>query len=223
MLVIAAALPCAMLRAQDAVENSGAVSVVAQPAHTTTQYYDPANPDPAMPPLESKEAGVTVSKYSCQAQVGGEVVQQTPQDNRVVAVVRVDQVKITLGLDVAEWVAATAPPKTLAHEDGHRIVSEHFYMHAEIPAQQIGQAIIGKEFSAVGADAQTAANLALNQAATQVAQEYMAQVRDPSEQVQEAYDRITEHGTNTIDELAAIDQALDESAKKIAASAPPGN
>jgi hypothetical protein len=42
----------------------------------------------------------------------------------------------------------------------------------------------------------------------------MIQVRDQSELVQEAYDRITAHGTNNVDEYDAIQQALAEVAKK---------
>jgi hypothetical protein len=42
----------------------------------------------------------------------------------------------------------------------------------------------------------------------------MVQVRDQSELVQEAYDRITQHGTNDVDEYDAIQQALGEIAKE---------
>jgi len=88
------------------------------------------------------------------------------------------------------------------------LIAEHFYVHADQVAAQIGRDFPGQIFTASGPDAAAAADRALTAAAQQIAQRYMRAVRDQSQEVQEAYDRITVHGTNMVDEIDAINQAL---------------
>ena len=106
-----------------------------------------------------------------------------------------------------------APQKIWAHEDGHCDIALHFYRHADLVASDIGNDWIGRTMDGSGPDADSAAKNALKVAAQKIADQYMAQVRDQSELVQEAYDRITAHGTNDVDEFDAIQEALDEVAK----------
>ena len=179
-------------------------------AISTTQTYDPQNPSHDMPAPSADEAGVTVADFSCSAKVWGTILGQTQNGRDTIANVRVDSVDISLQLKIAEWISQSAPQKMWSHEGGHRIIAEHFYAGADGIAAAIGHGMIGREFSGSGPDANSAANAALTSAASEIASQYMTEVRDPSEEVQEIYDRITAHGTNGIDEIDAITQSLNE-------------
>jgi len=190
------------------------VTVQRVDASVSTHTYDPAHPPPQMPATQPDEAGVTVSEFSCVALVSGQITDraQVADDARVT--VKMAAVHITLNLKIAEWMDALAPQKIWAHEDGHRDIALLFYRRSELIAASIARAWIGKTLSASGSDAESAAKEAVSQAAQKITDDYMIQVRGQSELVQEAYDRITAHGTNNMDEYDAIQQALAEVAKK---------
>ena len=190
------------------------VTVQRAQATVSTHTYDPAHPPPQMPATQPDEAGVTVSEFSCVALVGGQITDHadTASDARVT--VKVAAVHIDLKLNIAEWMDALAPQKIWAHEDGHRDIALLFYRRSDLVAASIAHAWIGKSLTASGPDAKSAAKQAVTQAAQKITDDYMIQVRDQSELVQEAYDRITAHGTNDVDEYDAIQQALAEVAKE---------
>ncbi len=183
------------------------------PATIARHTYDPDNPDPQMPATHSDEAGVTVSEYGCVAEVAGQITSTKQNASDATAAVQVATIHITLRLDVTEWMSQTAPQKIWFHEDGHRKIALHFYDHADEVAATIAREWIGKSLTASGADANAAAKEAITEIAKKITAAYMTQVRDQSELVQEAYDRITSHGTNRIDESDAIRQALTEVAR----------
>jgi hypothetical protein len=209
-LVFWVCIHAAAARGQQAQPVSVGIDMI--PLIRTVQLYDPAAPPPQMPPPEANEAGVTISEFSCTAVVDGLVLNQGPSrdSTATVAAVRVQSVHITIGLKITEWVSCHSGLKILAHEDGHAMISEHFYDGASEIAEDIGHDLIGHDFFGSGADTPSAASDALNVAARQIAQQYMQQVRDPSQRVQEAYDVITQHGTNTVEELDAIEQAMNQ-------------
>jgi ATP-dependent protease HslVU (ClpYQ) ATPase subunit len=101
----------------------------------------------------------------------------------------------------------------MAHEIGHRMISEHFYGDADTIAASIAHDFLGKRCTATAASTADASRAACDNAAREIVGKYMDQVRDPAEVVQEAYDRITHHGTAAIDEMDAIKQAIAESEK----------
>jgi hypothetical protein len=189
-------------------QDKDAVTVERPAADCSTRFYDPADPPSEMPPPTVDQAGVTVSEFGCTTLLDGAIVQQSHQHTQVVTQVRVDDVHIRLRLKITEWISQDAPQKIHNHEDGHRLIAEHFYVHANEVAAQIGADFVGKTVEASGTDAAVAANEALTVAAQQIARRYMREVRDQSEQVQQAYDRITVHGTNSVDEIEAINRAL---------------
>jgi hypothetical protein len=203
----------------DSAAARGQMVVAAQPLQIdstpltrSVHLYDPSAPPQQMPPPEPDEAGVTVSEFSCTAVVDGRVISQNPSrdGSAMEAAVRIDSIHITIGLKITEWVSSRSGLKILAHEDGHAMISEHFYAGADEIAESIGHEFVGREFAGSGADGASAASDALNVAARQIAQQYMQQVRDPSQRVQEAYDQITQHGTNSVEELDAIEQAMNQ-------------
>jgi hypothetical protein len=189
------------------------ITIRITPATIAKHTYDPDQPDSRMPAPNPDEAGVTVSEYGCVAEVSGQIISTTQKDSDATVAVRVDSIHITLKLNVTEWMSQIAPQKIWFHEDGHRKIAQHFYEHADEVAATIAHGWMGQSLSASGADAKSAAKEAVTEIAQKITAAYMAQVRDQSELVQEAYDRITAHGTNSIDEAVAIKQALAEVAQ----------
>jgi len=182
-------------------------------ATVATHTYDRAHPPAQMPATQPDEAGVTVSEFSCIAEVRGQVIDQAEVANGATATVRMASIHITLKLKIDEWMDQLAPQKIWSHEDGHRDIALFFYRHADQTAEQVARAWVDQTLTATGTDAASAAKKALTNAAQKITDGYMEQVRDQSELVQEAYDRITAHGTNDVDEYDAIQQALAEVAK----------
>jgi hypothetical protein len=189
-------------------ESDNSVVVERSPMVSTTRSYDPQAPDGRMPATLPDEAGVTVSNFKCVAVLQGSVVHHAMQGTDVVAEVRVESAEIKLSLDVAEWISVDGGKKILAHEDGHRLIAEHFYDRADESARQIARQLIGTTVTGSGPDSDEAAKNALDIASAHLVRDYMVEVRDKSDRVQQAYDEITQHGTNQVDEMMAIEEAL---------------
>ncbi len=190
------------------------------PATVAKRTYDPDHPPTQMPTTHPDEAGVTVSEFGCVAEVGGQMTGTTQNHSDATVAVRVDSIHVALKLNVTEWMSQVAPQKIWYHEDGHRMIALYFYDHADEVAVAIARGWMGQSLSASAPDAKSAAKHAVTEIARRITAAYMAQVRDQSELVQEAYDRITAHGTNNVDEADAIEQALAQVAQ--AATKPSG-
>lgn len=199
--------------ATNPAEDSVGVSVTKMPSLCTTRKFDAKHPDPRVPASSSERAGVCVSQFGCSASVAGNIVSQIGSDAQMRATVEIDSVKVSLQLNIVIWVANDSPPKVLAHEIGHRTISEHFYGDADTIAGSIAHDFLAKRYTATADNLADASRLACDAAARELVARYMAEVRDSAEVVQEAYDRITRHGTAPIDEMDAIKQAIAESEK----------
>ncbi|MGA2583947.1 MAG: hypothetical protein ABSG31_11765 [Tepidisphaeraceae bacterium] len=203
-----------------AAASDDSITVTWAPMESTTRFYDPLAPDPLMPATLPDEAGVTVSDFECVATLNGAIVDEVRKENSTVAVVRVESADIKLRLTVGEWISKSAGIKIVHHEDGHRMIAEHFYSDADVVASAIARQTIGRNVYGSGDTAKEAANDALNIAANHLVNDYMEEVRDRSDEVQQAYDDITQHGTNTVDEVDAIEQALRQVAARHAQTRP---
>jgi hypothetical protein len=188
-------------------QTADGARVTRSPAVSTTRWYDAQDPPTGLP-VDPAEAGLTVSQFRCKSEVTGTVVEHSRRNNGVSATVRITGVSVQLGLAIDEWIATPPSRGIVAHEDGHRIISEHFYARADVPALEIARKTVGKTFTAAGADLSTAMSNALGDAAASIGPQYNARVYAPCNQAQEAYDKITAHGTNDVDEMDAIESAL---------------
>jgi hypothetical protein len=119
-------------------------------------------------------------------------------------VVKVETVSLVTQLSVTIWLPSGFTPKLKAHEDGHRQISEAFYAVSEKDARDIAARYIGKTFTGSAPTADAAASAALSSANENVSGEYMGTIQGPCEKAQEAYDKLTEHGTNAVPEEKAI-------------------
>jgi hypothetical protein len=120
----------------------------------------------------------------------------------------INQIKVTLQLDITIWLPKNPPKTTVDHEDGHRQISEYYYRNAEVVARRIAERFLGKVIDLNGRDLRKLASAALKQAGAEITNEYNKQM--PVETTQARYDSITEHSKSDIRVVDAVALALKE-------------
>jgi hypothetical protein len=179
------------------------VTVTAERVHTGTRTFDPKNPPSEMPPLKPGEAAVTESRFRCGVRVAVSI-SQTPgrRPSCIITGVNAD-----LRLDVFIWLPTDTTARITAHEEGHRQISELFYSRAKPVAEKLALKFIGQTISIQSIDKKET-QPAIQRIATQFCHEYLGAIEAPSQQAQERYDRITDHGRREISVPEAIRRAL---------------
>ena len=177
--------------------------IVKQPVRFDTRTFDPANPPADMPPFRSSdEIAQCVSDFAAQANVGGEA----QRADATHAVLTVNQITVSLQLDITIWVPAGVSGHVMEHEEGHRRISEHYYESADRLAEQIASTYMGKQIEISGADVNAELHKTLQDVGAQITAEYDKQL-DPNP-TQLLYDSITDHGRNGVSVQEAIDHAI---------------
>jgi hypothetical protein len=184
------------------------VRVEKKPPTVQTRYFDPKNKPADMPPLDGKEAAVTQSSFSISARMEAQVVDQEQLNGQWVTQSKVTGVTATLELDIVIWLPHGANAKLIAHEEGHRRISEMFYQDAEKHADTLARQWVGKTLRGQGPTRQEATQRAMRQVTEQLTDQYIKAIDGPSGRVQTIYDQLTDHGRNALDEDAAIHQAM---------------
>lgn len=189
--------------------NSGApaaatpgVSIDQEPVNFATRNFDPAAPPPDMPPLGEGENAECDSNFTADASVGG----QPRRVDATHAVLTITQVRIILRLNVTIWVPFNVTQRVLAHEEGHRQISEAYYKYADQVARRIAAEHIGGKVEVSGSDLSAASNEMLQQVAAEITDEYGMQLKPDAAQL--LYDRITDHSRADIASSDAVAQAL---------------
>jgi hypothetical protein len=182
------------------------VTIEKSPPQVETKFFDPARPPAEMPALQANEAAVTASKYSCESQIGVTVKIDDSRPTHYVATIDSVTVKVTLGITI--WLPNHAAQKIVAHENGHRQISEIFYTDADKIARELAQRYIDKTLIADGRDRQKAVDDAISKQLAEINNAYMEKVQTPSQKAQEAFDQITDHGRNQVKEDDAVKKAV---------------
>ena len=147
---------------------------------------------------------MTVSQFGCTALVDGQVVGQYHKGADVVASVRVETVQITLQLNVAEWIAI---PQTRGIVGMKMGIASSLNISIHMPMcrpRRLG-ACHWTCIERVRIRRGNGRANAMAIAAAEINRRYMAEVRDPCQRAQEAYDDVTGHGTKDVDEMDGID------------------
>jgi hypothetical protein len=182
------------------------VSVQRDPPVVKTRMFDPRKPPADMPPLKPGEAAVCESKFACQVQVEVEII-ETPGEKPTCTVAGV---KAQLRLDVVMWLPNNTTAKIRAHEDGHRQIAELFYARSEEVAKELAQNYQGKQLTITSSDSAHTQPV-IKRVASEFCQEYLGRIEVPSESAQLRYDKLTDHGRNTLSEKEAIKRAVEPS------------
>ena len=180
-----------------------APAIVKQPARVATRTFDPANPPADMPPLGSNgEIAQCVSDFSAQANVGG----QAERNDSTHALITINQITVTLQLDITIWVPLGVSQHVMEHEQGHERISEYYYRTADKLASQIASNYMGKEIAISGSDLSGEFHKVLRDAGGEITAEYDKQLNPNPTQL--LYDGITDHARNEVAVQEAVDHAL---------------
>jgi hypothetical protein len=185
------------------------VKITPTPAVVKTRTFNPRKPPAEMPALHADEAAVAQSKFACGVQLDVEISQVGSEK----PIAKIAGVEATLKLDVTMWLPANATQKIRAHEDGHRKISEAFYARAEQIARELAEKYVGRAIDLPGVDGEQNKPI-IQRVANEFCQEYLGKIEVPSEKAQDSYDKLTDHGRNSMAENAAVERALEEAALK---------
>lgn len=212
----AAAVPATMAAAAAATttEQSGVEVKRHRAAHVRT--FNPDHPPADMPALKPPEAAVTVSEFSCSAQVSVVITETREQGGKTFAKARIQSIKMDLGLNITQWLPSNATRKIRLHENAHQAISDHYFDLGPQAARALAEPYIGRtiEGSAASKDGAAATDAAVDAAikATirQIASNYMARIEARAGNAQERFDELTDHGRNDVKEETAVRQAIEQ-------------
>ncbi len=156
-----------------------------------------------MPPLQPPEVGLCVYEFACEmetrivrpAGLGG------PRTARVTATT------ITTRLNVTLWTPLAGPAGVVEHEEGHRIIAEHYYRGAREVARRLGHEVLATPVVASGRG-RPALEAALNELQKRTIQSYLAETLERCTVAQERFDEITHHSRAPVPVDEAIAQAI---------------
>ena len=192
-------------RPQGGVQTTRARGVTVEKSEVTVRRrrFDRRNPPPDMPPLGPRADAVTQSRFGCAASVQYSVVSRRPdargrrgaERGGCTATARVESMQVKLDLDVTIWVPTNARAKLVAHEEGHRVISERVYDDAAAAvALAEAQKLIGHTVTARGDNCDAAADAAIREANEKFCQAYLEATSGWSTRVGNRYDDVTDHG-----------------------------
>jgi hypothetical protein len=166
------------------------------------QSFDPRHPPDEMPRLTPPETAICVGEFSSSANVGG----RAARTGDTHATVTIDRIEIALRLNITIWTPHNAPRRVVDHEEGHRLISEHYYKNAADLARRIAEPYVGKKIKLDTPHFQADFKKLLQATASQITSDYNRQLS--VEPAQTLYDRITDHSRNEIPFRDAIEQAI---------------
>jgi hypothetical protein len=173
-----------------------------QPVVFANRTFDPATPPTDMPPLARGENAECDSDFLSSASVRGE----SRQTDATHATVKITEITVTLQLHINIWVPTGVTQHVIEHEEGHRQVSEYYYLTADTLAERIAATYMGKEVQITGADLGAESSKMLQQMATAITDEYNKELNPGPTQL--LYDAITDHGRNEVVVKDAVAHAL---------------
>jgi hypothetical protein len=183
--------------------SEGSVPVITkQPVTFASRTFDSASPPADMPPLASGETAECDSEFLSSASVRGE----PRQADATHATVTITQIKMTLQLNINIWVPAEATQHLKEHEEGHRQISEYYYLAADKVAERIAATYLGKQVDITGTDLGAESTKMLQQMAADITDEYKRELNPGPTQL--LYDSITDHGRNEVVVKDAVAHAL---------------
>jgi hypothetical protein len=202
LLGVAVLVPAAP--ASRAQTHGSSVAVTREEPVIERREFDPTRPPASMPKLTPPESGVCDTTFELSAGIGYSVEVLGPTSINL----WVDDLDITTRQRINIYTIRGAPAKLLAHEEGHREISEHYYKNAVTALRTVAAPLIGRMFTGSGADRAAAEKDAVNKVLHVLESAYMLRTRMRSVAANERYDEITEHGLNAVDEADAIARVL---------------
>lgn len=184
------------------VSAADAVTVDVQAPQIVRRTFDPAKPPSDMPPLQPPEVGQCVYEFACEMET--RVVRPAGIGARHA---RVTAITFTTRLNVTLWTPLTGPAGILEHEEGHRIIAEHYYRNAREIAGRLGHEILAAPL-VVSGRGRPVLEAALDDLQKRTIQSYLAETLERCTVAQERFDEITHHSRAPVPVDDAIAQAI---------------
>jgi hypothetical protein len=194
----------ATLRRSGARAQESSVEVRSEQPVVTRTEFDPRNPPRNMPKLTPPESGVCDATF--ELDVGVRYTLESVGSDGLL--LWIDGLSITTRLTINIFTIAGAPAKLRAHEEGHRRINEHFYRDAASAVQTAAEPLVGRSFEGFGADPRVAEQRAMRRVQAALEAVYTDRTRMRSTVANQRYDELTEHGTNGLEEAAAVTRAI---------------
>jgi hypothetical protein len=193
-----------MLAGGAASAEQGA-EVVQSVVQLQRRSFDPKQPPADMPPMKPGEAALTEFNYGCSAEVSYIRNQGEGADR-----VTIQSVQMNISLSITIWLPKKTTQKLNNHEEGHKQIGQTIYNNsAQQAARQAAEPLVGKVIDVAGMSDE-AIQRVVNDHVQQACDRYMKSAPAHAGRVGEAYDRITDHGRNRIDEQTAIKRAFEQ-------------
>lgn len=209
-MAIAARVCVAILLCAAAVRADGPVRIVRNAPAIERRTFDPKRPPAEMPPLAPGEAAVTAADFAVTVEMSCRPASENRSGGRFVARLRVESVSLTTSVRITIWLPHGAPRALVEHEEGHRVTNERFYAEAERICRDAAAPVIGQVLTGEGASPTEARREAIRVAAAELSRRCASDMHAPSAEVNRIYDRITDHGRNSVPVDEAIRRAMDE-------------
>lgn len=180
-----------------------AVTISVSPPVVEYVRYDIGQPKPAS--VTPGFAGNTDYKMRCEPILKLHTVKKDANDKWKF---RVDRVDLSLSLPITITVPLTVKSLLLAHEEGHRQISEQFYQIAAGAAGQAAESVLNREFTGYESDPATAERMVANQIEEEIQSVYWKYTLQPCRKAQIEYDALTDHGRNYLDPNRAVKEVV---------------
>ena len=180
------------------------LDVTVEPPIVARVVFDSGQPPPDMPSTDVDGSGVCKNVFEIEASIGSSVEVLAPTIVRVYP----ESFSIITRLKVTIYTAEGSPAKLLAHEEGHRVIGEHYYGDAEVAARAAAQSLIGRAFEAGGPNRAAAEQAAGELVLAALKDAFMERTQARSAAANARYDSLTEHGLNGMAEAEAIAAAI---------------
>ena len=195
-----------------------AITIDKQAVSVETINFDPGDPPSDMPSLSAGEAAVARSSFGVASRLEVEVPGEAEEGARAWSL-KITAIRVELALNVTIWLPNKAAAHLVAHEQGHRRISEIFYKDGEKIMRSLAERYIGRTMRVEGRTVQAANEAAMNKVINELNGAYMGATQIPGARVNEIFDKITSHGRKggmSVDAGIgkAFEQYREEEAKK---------
>jgi hypothetical protein len=205
-MVLAAAILCVF-----AAPASANIKVNKKPIVIKHHEFDPRNPPKELPPMNAGEIAVCWSQYDAAVQLAMQPATRRQASGKYSASLTVTAVTVELTCQVDVWLPKGANAKLTAHEEGHRAITEKVYAEvADKAAKVAADKLDGRRYNGEGdsaAEAEKDANEKLTAAHTAMIKAYLAETSTAGKTINDAFDELTAHGANRLEEAKAMEQA----------------
>lgn len=184
-----------------------AIIVQKDPLNREIIMFDPK--DVRQTPVQVDREGETQWKFQCEPRLDYEVVAMRKKpDGTHVAILEMKKASVHLSLPVKTWLPNNAKKVLVEHENGHVVILNQVYDHAEEAARNATQSVINIVFQGEGPDDESAKRNAIDNAASLIVSEYRRYTSHVVDRVSTRYDEYSDNCAYTIPSDTLVKEAF---------------